>query len=163
MRRSLLLFATGFLCTLPACADEIFTLTSGGHTVTFTLPDTAPNESNVMAFQYNDLIVTVDGLAYDNAGVDFYTSADDGGMQITVLDPFLLNLEGSQLFTGPTTNPTFASGDYSLTSMFGSTYRGDIAVSVSPVAAAVAPEPSAFALFGTGMLGFAGMLRRRRM
>ena len=159
MRRSLLLLAAGLFCLGTARADELFTLTSGSNVISFTLPGSGPSYYNSMAFEYTGLTLDVNGTAIDNAGVDFYTAADGGGMEVTALDPILVNLEGSQMFSGSTADPDFLSQTFSLQTMYGSTIGSGLDVTVTAISDA--PEPSTFALLGTGLLGMGGVIRRR--
>lgn len=167
MRFSALLLAAGLLCTLPACADDIFTINSGSNTVTFTLPGSmAPTLSNSMAFQLAGVTVDVNGANLTDQAVDFYTAADGGGLEIMGFSPFTLNLEGDQLFDGSTSDPVFSSGNFSLRSMYGNFYTGDPEVGISAVGAGdpvgAAPEPSSFVLLGTGLLVLAATFLQRR-
>jgi hypothetical protein len=161
---------SGVLCvaavaasTLVARADSIdgFTLTEFGNAITWLLPSSptpAPGFptphffvlDNVPVY-YNGVLATADmefasaliggGVVVDIAGVDF------NGLS----DPFLAL--GTQLFSGPTSSPTFLTGQYSL--------EGEFSQETGPATLVITPEPSTFLLLASGILVFAGSARRK--
>ncbi len=150
----------------PALADELFTLTSTSGTptiITFTLPDSVTDTVDVPG------VVMVDGVAVSING----TTADDtlffvassflGGLEIDKSNgagTILLDTSGPQLFGGTGGVYTFSSGGpCALTNYFGiGTYTNNFSLDITPAAT---PEPSSLILLGTGLLGVAGVVRRR--
>ena len=83
--------------------------------------------------------------------VDFYSSLDNGG---------ILAYRGPQLFSGPTSSPSFLSGTFTLSQPSGNVDKFGV-LTISAVNSAV-PEPATWAmmLLGFGAMGVA--MRRRR-
>jgi hypothetical protein len=153
----------------PAFADDTFTLVNGnGNTnISFTLPG-SPNVStnDTISFTLDTISVDING-ANQNDNITFYTSAGLGGLA-TVRDSndkLILDLEGVQLFTGTTSDPTFITGGpFALTStdLAGvPKYDEDFTLNIDGPATSVTPEPSSLVLLGTGLLGVVGVVRRR--
>lgn len=114
--------------------------------ISLTLP-TSPTPTSFTAdsFSLTSVPLIVDG---DSATEDitFYTSSaggggGGGGARVT----------GDQLFSGPTSSPTFLSGNFTV---------GDFSVMISPASTPV-PEPASLLLLGTGILGACGVVRNK--
>jgi len=114
--------------------------------ISLTLP-TSPTPSSFTAdsFVLTSVSLIVDG---DPATEDitFYTSAAGGGG-----GGGGARVMGDQLFSGPTSSPTFLSGSFTV---------GDFPVTISSPTSPV-PEPSSLLLLGTGILGACGVVRNK--
>src|SRR5277367_6303398 len=140
--------------TIAAKADTYdFTLTGEGNTYTFSLPSSpTPFEYSSDGFDSADIHIMADGTA-EVGEVGFYTNPPStlGGMFVANVSIDIIAL-GPQLFTGPTSSPTFILGDFNLTENDGAPYTIDITdATTSPV-----PEPTSLALLATGTLAFLG-------
>jgi hypothetical protein len=159
---TLALLSSVLTLTPIAKADTLdFTITGLGNTYTFSLPSDPIPDSYVLgiSFTLDSISVTEDGGTANTANVEFRNSNNlpgaVGGVLIFGPDAgsVALNLFGPQLYTSIERHPTFILGDdIPLSDHF----TIDIDAAPSP-----APEPSSFALFGTGALAFAGAARRK--
>jgi hypothetical protein len=87
--------------------------------------------------------------------IQFFNTSN-GSIDFVYLDQIADELQeygGPQLYSGPEGSPTFPDGVYSVTGLNG---QAGAFLEVTTV-----PEPSTFALLGTGVLGVAGTFRRR--
>jgi hypothetical protein len=142
-------------------------LTTGAYSFSFTLPQSpTPSFTSPQSF----LLVPVTG-AFTQGTVTtsltgtlgFYTVAPGlGGFQFLLPAMPVFNESGPQLFSGTTAAPTFLLGA-GTTDRFDD--RGPVAARVSNYAIAstsTVPEPSMWALLGTGLLAVGGVAARRK-
>ena len=163
-----------FTCATPAlraATMDTFTLTSGSDVATFTLPASPTPSSGLMNlfFVIDNVSVTIDNVA-TLANITFFNSGSyGGGLDITAGGVQLIDQSGPLLFGNSTTTPTFLlnSTPEQLTNYVsgfppvgGETYAENFSIVIAP-ASASAPEPSTFALLGTGVAGLAAFVRRK--
>lgn len=159
-------------------ADSVlFTLTDSDHVISFSLPSQpTPDQSgkdfeNIPFFFFDNVAVTVDGSS-TNQGVVF----SDNGFQhiafgnawfVTPEDQVIANNtfagffeEEQEIFSGPVGNPTFIPG-----TAHGFDFEPDredeLAGTLDIETVAQTPEPGSFVLLGSGLLGLAGVVRRK--
>lgn len=150
----------------------LFSISTHAHAVTFNFALTGeitanwqidsnpiPVSSGTNFFSVNNIPGTYGGLT-GIRNITFFSSGGGGGL-FFVVDPvtnFVANLFGPQVFSGPTTNPTFSLGTFALTSIS----TGLFSLSISEAAAAV-PEPATWVsmMIGFGFVGGAVRYRRR--
>jgi hypothetical protein len=171
---SLCFFAT--LMVAPAFSGAIdYTLTSGGDTITFSLPGVptaqACNFSN-SCFSLSPVGLTVDGSSIADGEVNFYTNANGGGLTIVNLttSTLLVNNDGpgsppEVLFTGTVSNPTlemFSNLQLVAVGSFGPQYNEAFLLNATS-AASTTPEPSSVVLLLIAGLAIAGTRARGRL
>ncbi len=99
-------------------------------------------------------------------GPTFFTTFNQGGVALLRLDqepdPFKqFRLFGTQVFTGPTTQPVFAPGVFDLASLPRNT--GDpVRPLTYRLTISAVPEPASWAMLLAGFGAVGGVLRRRR-
>ena len=169
------------MCAPLLRADSVlFTLNGANHVVSFSLPlQPTPDQSGkdlefIPFFIFNDVAVTVDGVTTDQS----ILFSDSGDQHIAFSDANSFSVgsqnqivssrnvteaffeEAKDIFSGPPENPTFIPGT---STGFASTLdgEGEPATTLEIERLAPTPEPSSFILLGSGLLGFAGVARRK--
>lgn len=153
-----------FAVSVPALADDIFTLSNSSHTITFDLPASPASPETTCGlgagFCFNSVSLTVDGAPQTGNVVVF----DNGGLSVSgnYIYYYLIYGEGPALFTGTPAAPTFAPGEFDVFSSYfpPPEFTGPFTLTIEPAATAT-PEPSSLILLGSGALGLVGILRRR--
>jgi hypothetical protein len=177
---SLLLFAA-VATPVAAHADDLYNYSFSGTGVsgagTFTIPSTTADGSFLVSSitgQVNGANIT--GLlpvdAYkgnDNLFFNGYPYLDNGGVSFGLdngADVNIFFINGDWFFQGDGNFVLDTGGVNSISSsLIHSSITADTTVQITDLsfapATAVTPEPSSFMLLGTGVLGAAGMFRRR--
>jgi hypothetical protein len=167
-----------FLVSAPLLrADSVlFTLNDSVHVFSFTLPSQpTPDQSgkdneSIPFFFFNNIPVTVDGVT-TNQGVLF---SDSGDQHLVFADSWLVGSvgqvvpthnvsaafveEAQKIFSGSAEDPTLIPGSEN-GSFFGFGVQPTATLDIET--AAQTPEPGSFVLLGSGLLGFAGVVRRK--
>ena len=160
------------LCFSAIAAAALLTATSSAHAQTnylfditgddnfeFTLPaNPTPDVSGAGGFWIENIpgfSETSDGTAW----AVFYSSTFNGGLELydPVGNDVFYAADSQQLYTGPTSDPTFTLGTYTMNS---ANYGfGNTTLTISELTAV--PEPAGWALMIAG-LGLTGVALRRR-
>ena len=163
MSKTFLILAPALLfASVAARASTIddFTLQSGTTTITFSIPLPASPSANFEGlFTSFEVPIAVNGTAASPSEEDFDNSTFDPPLDLFVSYALagqteVLREDGQQLYTGSESSPTFDLGPFTFTS-------GDTLTITQVATPAITPEPSSIALLGTGLLGAAGILRKR--
>jgi hypothetical protein len=168
-----------FLMSVPLLrADSVlFTSSDSVHTFSFTLPSQpTPDQSgkdfeNIPFFFFNNVAVTVDGVT-TNQGVLF---ADNGDQSIAFGNEWAVSTEDQvvahnfffgffeetkNIFSGSAASPTFIPGSQTgFLVVPGQVNEPAATLNIETVAQT--PEPGSLVLLGSGLLGFAGVVRRK--
>lgn len=142
-----------------AYADDLFQLTGNNTSISFTLPE-APTISSLLPFSggfaLDNVLITVAGKSAAGHLNFLNGPKQGGGVDAYVGNKLEASTRGHQLFTGSDTAPIFVPGDFVVDQELSAAYNPNL-ISIT----AVSPEPSGLTLLGTGLLGIAGILRKR--
>lgn len=121
--------------------------------ISFSLPASpTPDSFNKRSFELNSVPLLVDGESVME-DIRFFTRPGGGGAR-----GGRVRAEGPQLFTGPTSSPTFLTGNFRIRNFF--LNISDPSPTTDPGSSPV-PEPSSLFLFGTGLLGVCGLIKKK--
>ena len=138
--------------SLVAHADTLV-VSGEGHTYDFTLPDVS-----TVNYGSGSTFFTVPATETNNqytiVGFGSTSYGSDLGLLVDASGYSQIDFAGSQLFTVSGTTPTLLTGTFAVTDLQD---NAPYTITIS----SVTPEPSSIALLGTGMLGLAGVVRKR--
>jgi hypothetical protein len=145
--------------------DFSFSL-DGGPAVTFTLDPTAPS---IVLFgvgvAYNPVTfsdgTTGNFVEFTEPSVEALESMGPADFGIINAANFEENFVGPQLYTGSESDPIFNPGTYNLIGDDFTKTPATETLTLTIGSPPAVPEPSSMVLFGTGVLGCAGAVRRR--
>jgi PEP-CTERM motif-containing protein len=185
MRRQWLIALLTVLCLLVptiAHADTIddFTLVGQGHTITYSLPNSAIVMNHPHAVWLNaSAPATIDGVPGYNVSGEYYLPGFPNLPSIVLSVPSSINGDNLALFGPwvlqvseviPIDDPSivhpndllvaFVTGTYDLITILGSAPFPSYTLTIATESAST-PEPSTFALLGTGLLGAIAAVWRR--
>lgn len=156
----LLLLLGSLVVAAPSQAVK-FTI-SGGYSAQFDIASSAPIAANDPTFFRIDGVQGIYGSrSTPTASLSFFTGDVGGGLQIVDTvdnNSVLLDVGGLQLFTGPTSAPTFTLGSFTLTDFAGS---GNYNLLVTASTSAV-PEPAIWLSMMIGLAFVGAAMRHRR-
>lgn len=172
-----------FLAVVPMTAHaDVFTIT-GASQISFSLP-ASPTPSTVVqnyGFTVNNVSVLVGGET-KTENILFFEDGIAIGPQVSIVPAFLgfdVDAPGAVLEAystvpnaflpfadplygdGTEADPTFNLGTYALEDYNTGNIDSTLTITADAGAVATTPEPSSFALLGTGLLGIAGVVRKR--
>lgn len=145
---------------------DLFTLTDGTNTMTWSLPSSpTPNlvdPAGTSGFVVDGVTVTENGTTTVTQALEFYTSSSFGGASNFPEFPVtLFDLFGAQVFMGSESSPTFVPGSYMFTDPCDSWVLSDaedLTLNITPSSGV--PEPSSLLLVGIGLVSLAPILRK---
>lgn len=156
MRRLLLAAIAMLTVSLAAHADTMqYTVTEDGIVSTFDLPQ----QPTPLGVTSSDFQVLINVTTNDQAAPEYvFFSLPDSPYCLFSLGGKNCDTNGADVyFTGSATTPTLLPGTFT----FQDAYDPTETVTVDAVDIAATPEPSSIALLGTGLLGVAGIVRKR--
>lgn len=152
--------ASTMLIAGPAQAVPLLFTVTGDYNASFQLDSNPmPTDFFFFGFSLRRIPGTFEGTVQPTASLTFFSSSfASGGLQLTATDgPNLLNDNGPQLYSGPTSNPMFAPGTFTLINNNGGS---NSLLTISGISGTV-PEPATWALMICGFGGIGLAMRRR--
>lgn len=164
------------LCALPLAARADQVTITGTNTITFNVA-ASPTPSFYTpdgGFTLDNIAVTENGVTSNEEVLFFEDGIAIGSTASVSFDWIFMNINltgaiasdlsdvpgsffSAPLYSGGESTPTLLPGTYDLSDNLG---NGDLSLTIAADVAAT-PEPSSLLLLGTGVLGAAGILKRR--